>query len=422
MVLPRVLVVAEHASLRFGGEASLPYHFFTRMRERGVEAWLLVHARTREELRALLPPAEFARVHFVEDSLVDRGLWGVERRLPRQLGEQTVAVARHAADQLRKREVARRLVERNRIDVVHEPAPISPKRPSAMYDLGAPVVIGPMCGGMEYPPAFAHMQSPLSRGIERAGRHVAHAVNRLLPGKLRAECLVVANPQTRAALPAGTRGRIEEVIESGVDLRVWGAPAPRAPRDEVRFAFLGRLVDWKGVALLLAAFDQVAKRVPMATLDIVGDGPLRAELEADAGRRGLQGRARFTGWLPREQGAALLRDSDVLVMPSLRECGGTAVLEAMACGLPTVVTDWGGLSHYVDDTCGIRVPPTSRGGLVDGLAEGMARLAGDPELRQRMGLAARKRVTSAWLDWDAKVGRLLELYGTVTARPADLAA
>jgi hypothetical protein len=58
------------------------------------------------------------------------------------------------SSQLEQRRLVRRLVERERIDVVHQPMPVSPREPSLLYGFGVPVVIGPMNGGMEWPPAF----------------------------------------------------------------------------------------------------------------------------------------------------------------------------------------------------------------------------------------------------------------------------
>ena len=58
---PRVLLVAEHVSLNMGGEAARPLHYFRVLRRRGVEVWMLVHARTRDEIRRTVPPDEFAR-------------------------------------------------------------------------------------------------------------------------------------------------------------------------------------------------------------------------------------------------------------------------------------------------------------------------------------------------------------------------
>src|SRR5438552_14786031 len=99
MSRPRILIVAEHASMRLGGEASLPLYYFKFFRQRGIETWMLVHARTRDELRDFLGE-EFVRVYFVEDTPVHRFLWRIGRRLPRKIDEQTLGVARHLWTQI----------------------------------------------------------------------------------------------------------------------------------------------------------------------------------------------------------------------------------------------------------------------------------------------------------------------------------
>ena len=73
MAFPRVLIVAEHASAKFGGEAFLPLHYFRLLRKRGVETYLLYHSRVRDELRATFPN-EVSHMYFVEDMPVQRGL------------------------------------------------------------------------------------------------------------------------------------------------------------------------------------------------------------------------------------------------------------------------------------------------------------------------------------------------------------
>src|SRR5437762_11665196 len=90
----RILIVAEHASMRLGGEASLPLYYFKLFRQRGIPTWMLVHARTRDELRVALGEA-FPRVCFVEDTIVHRLLWRAGRLLPRQIDELTPGLARY---------------------------------------------------------------------------------------------------------------------------------------------------------------------------------------------------------------------------------------------------------------------------------------------------------------------------------------
>jgi len=260
--LPRVLIVADNASLKFGGEATKPYLFFKFFRQRGMDVRLLVHGRCRDELLAAFP-GDAERMTFIPDTLAHKALWQVGKRLPGKVDDQTTGFARHQLSQLLQRRIAQDLVRRHGIDVVHEPTPISPKYVSRMYGLGAPVVIGPMCGGMDYPPAFQYLQTSFARNLERAGRGVAQIFHTMSPGKLEAAALIVANDRTRAALPRGCKGRVYEMPESGVELKGYppidyAARPPVREGDPVRFVYLGRLVDWKAVDLLLEAFKGVA--------------------------------------------------------------------------------------------------------------------------------------------------------------------
>ena len=99
-----------------------------------------------------------------------RLLWGAQSKLPRKLGEQTLGVALHLYNQLLTRRQVRQVVAEKGIDIVHETMPISPKATSVMFGLGVPVVIGPMCGGMDYPPAFQYLQGRFTRTVEHLGR------------------------------------------------------------------------------------------------------------------------------------------------------------------------------------------------------------------------------------------------------------
>jgi glycosyltransferase involved in cell wall biosynthesis len=419
---PRVLIVAEHASMRIGGEASLPVYYFKLLRARGIETWMIVHERFRAELAETFPE-DIDRIHFVADTRYHRALWTIGTWMPQKVDEQTLETMRHLRTQLAEKRIARRLIKEHGIDLVHEVAPISPKQLSAMYGLGVPVVMGPMCGGMKYPPAFEYLQGRGARAVERWGRVVAQVLNRLVPGKIRADALVVANAETRRALAKGVTGMIYEVVESGVDLDIWRSPEPsERPNDgRIRFVFLGRLMHLKGPDLLLEAFKGVTERTTNTILELVGDGPLRPQLQQRARDLGIADRVTFTGWLSRPESAARLRAADVMVLPSLRECGGTAILEAMAMGVPVIATHWGGPGNYVSNETGIRVPPDSREGFVRGLTDAMVRLAESPELRHQMSAAAKERVRMEHFEWESKVDRMLEIYRETVARSKGMA-
>jgi glycosyltransferase involved in cell wall biosynthesis len=414
---PRVLIAAEHASARFGGEAALPLHYFRVLRRRGVPVWLLTHARTRTELNSLYPGDE--HIHYIEDTVFHRAMWEIGKHLPDAISYATTGFLSRLSTQLAQRRLARQLVRQHGITVVHQPMPVSPREPSTLHSLGVPVLIGPMNGGMDYPPAFRRHRGIAERILMAVGRASATALNRLMPGKRRAATLLVANQRTRDALPGGLAADVVELVENGVDMSLWQATpvasaAPHAP-GAATFVYMGRLVDWKAVDLLLHAFARARDQAPML-LCILGDGNQRGRLEALAGELGLAGSTpeavgavSFAGWLPQSECAARLRDADALVLPSLLECGGAVVLEAMSMAKPVIATGWGGPLDYLDRECGVLVAPESREALVAGFASAMVALAGSEATRRRLGAAGLAKVKREF-DWEGKVDRMLELY------------
>lgn len=443
----RVLIVADHASMKFGGEAALPVHYFRILRKRGIETWLVVHERTRDELESLLQ-GEFDRIHFVPDTLWHRIVWQSSRLLPQRLSRITFGLVLRLMTQMVQRGIVKRAVGEKQIDIVHQPIPVSPKDPSLIFGLGVPVVIGPMNGGIDYPPAFRRRQSPFVDLTLRFGHLFSNLLNTLIPGKRKAATLLVANPRTHDALPKGIHGKVIELVENGVDLSIW-KPKPQTQRLEfenvveetkiqhsgqkaqqpTKFVYVGRLVDWKAVDLLMSGFKQVVEQVP-AELEIIGDGPERAAIEEQARVLGLTKRrskgsesttqgcgcqpqeqeaVRFVGWLSPVDCAQRMQQADVLVLPSLLECGGAVVLEAMAMGIPVITTNWGGPAEYVDASCGILVEPASQDSFINGIAAAMIKMAQSPELRQTMGRAGHQRVINHF-DWEVKVNTMLEIY------------
>lgn len=420
---PRVIIVADSASARFGGEAILPLHYYRVLRRRGVPVWLVVHERTRAELTELFGADD--HIHYVPDTRGHLLAWQIGQRLPARVSYLTTGTVLRLLTQRAQKKVLRQLVSQHGANLIHQPTPVSPKEPSLMRRLGTPVIFGPMNGGMQFPPAFRALESRFERAGVVVGRALSGLVNRLLPGKHEAALLLVANPRTRAALPAGMGAPVMEFVENGVDLSKWGpaAAAATARPAHTRYVFLGRLVKWKAVDLLLRAFAQASQRERMS-LQVVGDGDERAALEALARQLGVwsdqagePGRVYFAGWQAQAACTAILRSSDALVLPSMFECGGAVVLEAMACGLPVIATRWGGPADYLDEQCGILIEPDSPASFIDNLALALAELGRNAPRRQAMGEAGRAKIAAEY-DWEVKVNRMLAIYRQVLARPA----
>ncbi len=398
----RVLIAAENASLRFGGEAILPYHYFRLLRQRQMDAHLIVHGRTRPELTALFPQ-ELDRLHFVEDTSLQKLLFLLGRWLPRRIDEATLGLATQMITQWKQRAILRGLATAD--CVVHQPIPVSPRFPSLLYNLGAPVVIGPLNGGMEYPPAFRTKEPLASRCIVALGRSLSNLANAIFPGKRKAALVLVANTRTRAVLPEGRKGRVLELPENAVDADAWQMPEGSPQSRESRFLFVGRLVDWKALDIVVQALQDL----PEATLEVVGDGPMLEPWRELAAKIGVQDRVHFLGWLSQKECADRLHGCCALVLPSLLECGGAVVLEAMAMARPVIATAWGGPAEYLDDSCGMLIPPHSRTALIEGFSKAMSQLQSSPELCRTLGNAGRERLLRNFC-WNDRIDRMVELY------------
>ena len=401
--LTRVLIVAENASTRLGGEAILPYHYFRLLRARGVDAFLIVHDRSREELEKIFAH-DLDHIRFVKDQALQKLFYRMGRFLPRRIDEATLGLANNMLTQIAQRQAISGL--RRDGTVIHQPIPVSPRFPSMLSGLGAPLVVGPLNGGMDYPSSFRREEGSFSRLVIAAGRSFTDVMNSLFNGKQKAAVILVANQRTRDALPLGLEGRVVELPENGVDTTQWlGAAAEPEKPSSARFVFMGRLVDWKALDIVLDAL----KLVVRAELDVIGDGPQRATWESHALAAGVGDRVRFRGWLRQEECAVFLRGSCALLLPSIYECGGAVVLEAMAMSVPVIATAWGGPLDYLDSNCGILLQPESRNALVVGFADGMTRLMQSRELCAEMGAAGRARLLEHF-DWSKKIDTMLEIY------------
>jgi glycosyltransferase involved in cell wall biosynthesis len=208
-----------------------------------------------------------------------------------------------------------------------------------------------------------------------------------------------------------------------VDLALWSASRSSAMESSSKaahFVFMGRLVDWKAVDLLLLAFKRASAHTAM-TLSIIGSGDEQVNLERIARNLDIfdeisdrPGKVCFLGWMSQAECAGLLARCDALVLPSMAECGGAVVLEAMAMEIPVIATAWGGPVDYLDSTCGILVEPSSKEAFVESLGLALVRLARHPLERRAMGRAGKLKVIR-YFDWETKVDQMLGHYEAAIA-------
>jgi glycosyltransferase involved in cell wall biosynthesis len=196
-----------------------------------------------------------------------------------------------------------------------------------------------------------------------------------------------------------------QVVPNPVDTDLF-APAPPTP-GPTRMVAVGALKPEKGIPQLLEALGGLGPTD--FALDLVGDGPARAEYERLAGSLGLEQRVVFHGQQPKPAVAALMRTADFLVLPSLGETFSVVVIEALACGLPVVATRVGGVPELVDEDAGLLVEP----GSAEALRAGIERmLEGHGDYRRG---AIRERAVARW-SLGAVGGEWTAVYQSVLRR------
>lgn len=177
--------------------------------------------------------------------------------------------------------------------------------------------------------------------------------------------------------------------------------------DAPRLLYLGRLTPEKGIDIALAAFQQLAANEPRLTLQIAGDGPARAALEAQAADYGLTERVHFLGNQPWATVNALLNQATLVLMPSRwREPFGLVALEAAQMARPVIAAQVGGLSEIiVHEQTGMLVEPEN----AMALAAAVATLLGEPDRLRQMGQAARDHALTHF-GWETYVDTYEQLY------------
>ena len=212
-------------------------------------------------------------------------------------------------------------------------------------------------------------------------------------------------------------GRALVEIPGGVDLNAFHR-VPSTVRASLNLGdaevvlYVGRFAPLKNVALLIDAFSRLARRRERARLLLVGDGPLEPALRKQADALGVQDRIVFVGSIPNRELAPYYSAADVFALPSKFDNSPNAVLEAMACEVPVVATNVGGVPRYVSDgDTGLLVEPDAAA-----LAEALERALSDASLRSSLVTAGLEMVRSRF-SWRQSAERLISLYEQLL-RPA----
>lgn len=219
-----------------------------------------------------------------------------------------------------------------------------------------------------------------------------------------------ARSQVMGFIPEEVWPRLR-VVHCGVDPAEFDPDrAQRGAADSAfRILYVGRLVPFKGQAILLEALALVRAEGVDARLTLIGEGPSREKLERRAAALGLSGAVTFAGAVGQDEIRSYYAEADVFCLPSFAEGVPVVLMEAMAMQVPVVTSRVMGIGELVDDgESGLLVRP----GRVDELEAALMNLARDPELRERLGRRGRDRIVAEF-DVRESGRRLARIFAAV---------
>jgi len=303
-----------------------------------------------------------------------------------------------------------RLARAERFDIVHQMNPVIAGLSLGFALNAPPLVLGAYIANWADDDCGPSRTS-LAKRLVGIGRAIVASAQQVF-----AAAIIVTTRSARDRVPlARFLATKMTVIPHGIDLDRLAPLEPNAVADDTAPAvlFLANLTRRKGLFTLLEAFEIVAQRVPNARLLIAGGGEdAKAEVEAFVARRTWYDRVTLLGNVPRTGIANAMRHATIYCLPSHGEPFGMTAIEAMACGVPVVVTQDAGLGEIVPHDAGARVPSRDPAALAEAI---VALIEVGGSVRARIG-ARNRAYAERHFGLPRVADRLEGVYGLVVAK------
>jgi len=308
--------------------------------------------------------------------------------------------------------IAKRAHHKLNFDRVHHVTFVSVRQPSFMWMLGIPFIFGPVAGGESAPWCLRMGYGPRGMILD-AIRDVLNFMVKLDPFMYftfhHADRIYVTSEQTKKLLPSRFQQKaiIQLAIGSEVNVRNKYIEAVEKTKN-FRILYVGHFLYLKGMHLGLVAFAKLLKKIPNATLTLVGEGPEEKRWKNLTVKLGIEEKVHWVSWLEQKKLLGVFMQHDVFFFPSLHDSGGMVVLEAMAHGLPVVCLQLGGPGIIVDGTCGevIEVNRLSKKQVCQSLCDSLEKIASNKELHSNLKEGA--LIRSNEYRWNRVVRKIYE--------------
>ncbi len=414
----RVLLIIEQCNPELPSVPQLGYHFFQELDKR-VFVTLCTHGRNENNLRKVHSSDNIVFCH--ESRFLNRYYRFISRLLNKMGANwplsHTLFYPLYAEFNRQAFRLFKDKIAQGEYDIVHAFTPIIPRYPVKLINSchSTPFIFGPVNGGIPFPKGFSDIERR-EFGNFNFLRNLCSILPNYRKTYIKADKVLAGSTYTLNMLQrmfSLSDDRIELFCENGVPSNFFASSDKnKTNKSKFELLFVGRLVPFKGIDLLIHALSRLDKELKeKARLTIVGEGTERKRLEQLSLELGINHLVTFTGFVNHKSIISYYKQSDLFCFPSVREFGGAVVLEAMAAGLPCIVVDYGGIGEYVTEQTGFKIKPESKQYIINMLGEKIKLLIENSSLCNSMEEKGKERAMQ--FEWGNKIEKLLTIYDEV---------
>jgi glycosyltransferase involved in cell wall biosynthesis len=266
-----------------------------------------------------------------------------------------------------------------------------------LYKLGLKYIIGPINGGLKTPKNFRKVflknaffdffRDMIYRSITKLNgwnKYYEHSTS-----------IIISDANLLKPIPQKYHPKTYQIFDVLVDPSEFTPQSSQTKNQKhLTILFSGRLIPKKGIQLLLEAYRKCIYEYKLndLTLNIIGTGPLLNNILKFIEKHSLKDKIFVFSNLPKSSLIEKYQTADIYCLPTLREPGGLAILEAMSCGLPVITSNYGGPAYSVTSECGIKIDLLNYDQYIHDMANAIKTLYYDRVLRNRMGANSRGRI------------------------------
>lgn len=321
------------------------------------------------------------------------------------------AQLKYYAWQIGSYKVARRAHRKIGFDLAHHVTFVTWRVPSFLWKLNIPFIWGPVGGGGCWCPGLLKIFaiSSITEHIRNIHQKIALFDPLVRKTARKSNLAVGVDKDTCVCLrKLGCKNILHFTAANIAPGRLSKRKKKINENNSVKILLVATLLPHKGIDLALESLANISRKKD-TVLEIYGSGTDEKKLKTLAQRLGLEKFVIFHGSIDRGILIEKYQEFDLFLLPSLRDSGGMAILEAMEAGLPVICVDSGGPGEFVNNACGIKIKPISREQVISDLTKAIDKLIALPDLRKSMGEEGRKRVLENYT-WEKKGLELKKIY------------